>query len=72
MESWALLVALLISIIKYSLGLGTALAYPGSLPEALTVALVAYVLRRRGLHTYAPLFKPLGTLEVGFRTWSPP
>lgn len=62
---WALLVALLISTIRLMLGLGTVFAYPGSLPGALAVALAAYFLRRRGLHAYAPLAEPLGTLGLG-------
>jgi len=64
---WAIFIAVLISVIRISLGLGTIYAIPGSIPGAFLVGLTAYLFRKRGLKIdYAAFTEPLGTAVIGF------
>jgi len=64
---WATFVAILISIIRVSLGIGTIYAFPGSIPGALLVGLTAYILRKNGRSPeYAAFVEPIGTAIIGF------
>ena len=64
---WAMFIALLISIIRISLQIGTIYAFPGSLPGAFLVGLTAYILKKRGKDKiYAAFAEPLGTAVIGF------
>jgi energy coupling factor transporter S component ThiW len=59
---YALLTAFAISLLRNGLGLGTFLAFPGSMFGALLVGLVYYRLRRSDLAAFA---EPIGTAVIG-------
>ncbi len=64
---WATAVAILVSLVRNMLGLGTIYAFPGSIPGALLVGLTALVLRKYRLPTeYAAFVEPVGTAGIGF------
>jgi len=64
---WAVFIAILISVIRISLGIGTIYAFPGSIPGALLVGITAYILKRRRINPdYAAFSEPLGTAVIGF------
>ncbi|MEM0453966.1 MAG: energy coupling factor transporter S component ThiW [Sulfolobales archaeon] len=64
---WGMGVAFLISLVRNMLGLGTIYAFPGSMPGAFLVGLVAYLLKRSKLPVhYSALVEPVGTAVIGF------
>ncbi|MEM1619595.1 MAG: energy coupling factor transporter S component ThiW [Fervidicoccaceae archaeon] len=64
---WATGMAILIGTVRIALGLGTIFAYPGGIPGALLVGLLALYLEKRGKPTeYAAFIEPVGTAVVGF------
>lgn len=64
---WAIFVAIMISIIRISLGIGTIYAFPGSIPGAFLVGITAVLLRKAGRSPdYAAFMEPLGTAVIGF------
>lgn len=66
---WGVGAALLISLVRNMLGLGTIYAFPGSIPGALLVGLTAYLLKRFKVSPhYAAFAEPVGTAVVGFLT----
>ncbi|MCX8186590.1 MAG: energy coupling factor transporter S component ThiW [Sulfolobales archaeon] len=66
---WGIGVALIVSLVRNMLGLGTIYAFPGSIPGAFIVGLVAYILKKVKLPShYAALTEPIGTAVIGFLT----
>ncbi len=64
---WATITAILISIMRVSLGIGTIYAFPGSIPGTLLVGITVNILRRRRLNPdYAAFTEPIGTAIIGF------
>ena len=64
---WAGGLALVIGLVRMSLGLGTIYAIPGGIPGAVLVGVVAKVLMKRGRNPIlAALAEPFGTAVVGF------
>ncbi len=64
---WATLIALIVGTVRLSLGIGTIYAYPGGVPGALVVGLVAWLLKKiRYRHVeIAALAEPIGTVIIG-------
>ncbi len=65
---WAAIVAILIGLIRNTLGVGTIFAFPGGIPGALAVGLAYRFTKRfqnRLSHFAAALFEPIGTVFVG-------
>ncbi|MBN2154736.1 MAG: energy coupling factor transporter S component ThiW [Candidatus Lokiarchaeota archaeon] len=65
---WAVLAALFIAIIRFSVGIGTIFAFPGGIPGALVVGIVAAVIsamKRERFRIIASLCEPIGTVGIG-------
>jgi len=64
---WATGMALVIGVVRMTLGLGTIYSIPGGLPGAFLVGLAALILKRRGRDPLiAAWAEPFGTAVVGF------
>lgn len=65
---WAAAAAILISVIRNILGIGTIYAFPGGIPGGIVVGLV-YLLTRRSkrpvIRYLAALAEPIGTVLIG-------
>ena len=64
---YAMLTALIIAICRYSLGIGTILAFPGGISGALVVGLMRELILRinpKKVH-FAAFFEPIGTVFIG-------
>jgi energy coupling factor transporter S component ThiW len=59
---YAVFIALVIGIIRNSLGLGTIFAFPGGLPGGFIVGILHRYLKKTD---YAALSEPLGTVVIG-------
>lgn len=58
---WAVISALIAAIVRFSTGMGTIYAFPGSPFGALVVAVIFKVTKK----DFSALFEPLGTVFVG-------
>lgn len=58
---WAVISALIAAIVRFSTGMGTIYAFPGSPFGALAVAVIFKVTKK----DFSALFEPLGTVFVG-------
>lgn len=64
---YAILIALFIAIIRFSLNIGTIHAFHGGMTGALIVGVVAILLTKKNVkfRKYATLFEPFGTIFIG-------
>ena len=65
---WAVLAATFIAIIRFSAGIGSIYAFPGGIPGALVVGIVALIftlVKKEHLRKYAAFFEVLGTVGIG-------
>ncbi len=63
---WAALVAVIVGVIRMSLGIGTIYSIPGGVPGALIVGIFAYLLEKVQLKRELAAFtEPIGTIFVG-------
>jgi len=64
---YAMLTALIIAICRYSLGIGTILAFPGGISGALVVGLMRELILRINPKkvNFAAFFEPIGTVFIG-------
>lgn len=63
---WAALVAVIVGIIRMSLGIGTIYSIPGGVPGALMVGIFAYLLEKVRLKRELAAFtEPIGTIFIG-------
>lgn len=58
---WAVISALIAAIVRFSTGMGTIYAFPGSPFGALVVAVIFKVTKK----DFSALFEPLGTVFIG-------
>ncbi len=65
--SLACTTALAIAVLRFSLGIGSILAFPGGVSGAVITGTVAYVLRKKKPKyvDYASLMDPIGTVFIG-------
>ncbi|MHA1451481.1 MAG: energy coupling factor transporter S component ThiW, partial [Promethearchaeota archaeon] len=65
---WAVISATFIAIIRFSAGIGSIYAFPGGIPGAMVVGIVAAifsVLKKDKLRKYAAFFEVIGTVGIG-------
>ncbi len=64
---WAAGIAIVIGLIRMSLGVGTIYSMPGGVPGGLVVGLVAWAIRKTGFKRveFAALAEPIGTALIG-------
>ncbi len=65
---WASLIAIIVGTIRIMLGVGTIYAYPGGIPGAFVVGLVAQALKRLAKGKWVELAaftEPVGTVLIG-------
>ncbi|MHA1339702.1 MAG: energy coupling factor transporter S component ThiW [Promethearchaeota archaeon] len=64
---YSILIATLIAIIRYSVGIGSILAFPGGISGAVVVGFVAWILSKKSpkYAVYASLTEPIGTVFIG-------
>ncbi|MHA1110012.1 MAG: energy coupling factor transporter S component ThiW [Promethearchaeota archaeon] len=65
---WAVISATFIAIIRFSAGIGSIYAFPGGIPGAMVVGIVAAifsVLKKDKLRIYAAFFEVIGTVGIG-------
>jgi len=64
---YAVLIATLIAIIRFSYGIGSIYAFPGGIPGALIVGIFAYIIayKKSELRSIGALFEPIGTVIIG-------
>ncbi|TFG20805.1 MAG: energy coupling factor transporter S component ThiW [Promethearchaeota archaeon] len=65
---WGVIVACFIAIIRYSAGIGTVFAFPGGIPGALVVGIIAVVLsamKKEKYRSFAALTEVIGTVGIG-------
>lgn len=65
--SLACTTALAIAVLRFSLGIGSILAFPGGISGALITGTVSYILRKKKPKyvDYASLTDPIGTIFIG-------
>ena len=64
---YAVLTALAIAIIRFSLGIGSLYAFPGGISGAIVVGLIAELISKKNdkFRVHAALFEPVGTIFIG-------
>ena len=61
---YAILIAIVIATIRFSLGWGTILAFPGGITGAIVVSIAAKLLKDK-FKVYAAFTEPIGTVFIG-------
>ncbi len=65
---WGVLIATFVAIIRFSVGIGTIHAFPGGIPGALVVGIVAILISlflKEKYRIFAAFFEPIGTFGIG-------
>jgi energy coupling factor transporter S component ThiW len=64
---YAVLIATLIAIIRFSYQIGSIYAFPGGIPGAFIVGIFAYIIsyKKGELRSFGALFEPIGTVIIG-------